>query len=119
MIRNSALAFLFSCVLCACSSGSGDSPGNTSADGGGACPNLAGTWTVAAHCDASLIGQNATVMQSNCSLSFASPFDGFTGTVAADGKITLAGPQSCTGTAATGTLSLSCTPGTCIVTLTR
>jgi len=114
MNKSSAMAFLFSCVLCACSSGSGDSPG----DGGPACPNVTGTWTVAAHCDASLVGQHATVMQNNCTLSFAPPFDGFTGTVTADGKITLSGPQSCTGTVAAA-ISLSCTPGTCTVSLTR
>ena len=117
MTKNSALAFLFSCALCACSSSSGDSTENT-ADGA-ACPNLAGNWTVSTHCDMSLVGQTATVTQTNCSLSFAPPFDGFTGSVTSAGQITLAGPQSCTGTAAMSALSLSCTPGTCTVSLTR
>lgn len=115
MIKNSALVFFFSCALCACSSSSGDSP----ADGGAGCPNLAGTWKVTAHCDPTLIGDDAIVTQTGCSLSFAPPFDMFTGSVSANGKITLSGPQSCAGTAATSTLSLSCTPGTCTVTLTR
>jgi len=67
----------------------------------------------------SLIGSTAAVTESNCSLSFAAPFDGFTGTVGADGTVTLSGPQSCTGKPSGDTIALSCTPGTCAVTLTR
>jgi hypothetical protein len=100
--------------LCACSSSS-----NESSPDGGACPDVSGTWTVTAHCDSSLVGQKAVVTQNGCSLSFASPFDGFTGTLTTDGKLTLSGPQSCTGTVSATTLPLMCTPGTCIVTLSR
>ena len=49
----------------------------------------------------------------------SSPFNGFTGTVTADGKVTVSGPQSCTGTATSSAISMSCTPGTCSVTLSR
>jgi len=103
-------------VLYACSSGAG---AGANVPDGAACPNLIGDWKVASHCDPSLVGQNATIAQSNCALSFAPPFDGFTGTVSADAKLTLSGPQTCTGTAGTDTLELSCTPGTCTVKLTR
>lgn len=83
------------------------------------CPDVTGTWTVTKHCDASLVGASAVVSQHGCALSFAAPFDAFSGSVAADDTVTLNGPQSCTGKAATASISLSCTPGTCDVTLTR
>jgi hypothetical protein len=103
-----------------CGSDSSGSPSNSSGGGGNAmCPEITGTWTVTKHCDASLVGASAVVSQSGCALSFASPFDGFNGSVGADDTVTLSGPQSCTGKAAAGSISLSCTPGTCDVTLTR
>jgi hypothetical protein len=80
---------------------------------------VSGTWTVTAHCDASLVGQKAIVTQTDCSLSFAAPFDGFTGILTADGKITLSGAQACTGTVTASTISMTCTPGTCNVMLSR
>jgi hypothetical protein len=61
----------------------------------------------------------AVVSQNECSLSFAAPFDGFSGKVLADGSLTLSGPQSCTGTSADKALNLMCTPGSCTVKLTR
>lgn len=36
-----------------------------------------------------------------------------------DSKVTISGPQSCTGTASQGAMALSCTPGTCEVALSR
>ena len=57
--------------------------------------------------------------QTDCSLSFAAPFDGFMGTLTTDGKITLTGAQACTGTVTASTISMTCTPGTCNVTLSR
>jgi hypothetical protein len=113
-------AALFSlCLPCACSSSSSPA-GATSSDGGGAaCPDVSGTWTVTAHCDASLVGQKAIVTQTDCSLSFAAPFDGFTGTLTTDAKITLSGPQTCTGTVTASSISMMCTPGTCDVALSR
>jgi hypothetical protein len=74
---------------------------------------------VTKHCDASLVGASAVVTESNCKLTFASPFDGFTGSVAADGTVTLSGPQSCTGKSSQSSIDFACTPGTCAVTLTR
>jgi hypothetical protein len=103
-------------LVAACSSSS--SPPAASGEGG-ACPNVAGTWKITAHCDPSLIGQNAGVAQSGCSLTFQAPFNGFTGTVTSDDKITVSGPQSCSGSATASAISMSCTPGTCAVTLSR
>ena len=103
-------------VLLACSSSSSSAGGG---DSGATCPNVAGKWNITAHCDSSLIGQSVVVTQNDCSLSFAMPFNGFTGTLTSDGKVTLSGPQSCTGTATASAISMSCTPGTCTVTLAR
>jgi hypothetical protein len=111
----SFLLFGISIVGC----GSDDSTSAGASSGSAACPNLAGQWKVSAHCDPSLVGKDAVVTQSGCSLTFASPFNGFTGSVTADNKVTLSGPQSCTGTASSTSITMSCTPGTCTVTLAR
>jgi hypothetical protein len=111
-----------SLLLCAC--GSSSSGGGSAGSGGaasGACPTLAGTWTITAHCVSSFVGQTVTVSQSACALTFAAPFNGYTGTVASDGKLNVMGPtaggtQECTGSATTTTIDLSC-PGPCAVTL--
>jgi hypothetical protein len=103
------------CLL-ACSSSLSSSSGG---DSGSMCPNVAGTWNITEHCDPSLVGQRVVVTQTGCSLSFAAPFNGFTGTLASDGKIIVSGPQSCTGAATASSISMSCTPGTCKVALAR
>jgi hypothetical protein len=122
MIRLFSIALL-GLSIAACSSDSDSSSASSSASSssgsGAACPNLAATWKVTAHCDPSLVGKDAVVTQSGCNLTFAAPFDGFTGTVTADNKVTIAGPQTCTGTASASSIALSCTPGTCAVTLSR
>jgi hypothetical protein len=118
--RRVRLAFALFLVAC---SGGGDSgtvagtPTDGGGGGGGACPNLAGNWKVTQHCDTSLVGQSASATQKDCTLTFAAPFDGFTGTVTSDGKISMSGPQTCTGTASASSIVLTCTPGTCAVTL--
>jgi phage baseplate assembly protein gpV len=118
MIRNFFPAPL-ALLLCACSSSSSPS-GSPSPDGGNAsCPSVAGTWNITAHCDASFIGQSVAVTQTDCALSFAAPFNGFMGTVTSDGTLTLSGPQTCTGTVTSSSISMTCTPGTCVVTLAR
>jgi hypothetical protein len=103
-------------LLLSCSSSSSSASGG---DGGATCPDVAGTWKITAHCDPSLVGQSLGVTQNDCSLTFAAPFDGFTGTLTSDGKVTVSGPQSCAGTATVSAISMSCTPGTCTVTLAR
>jgi hypothetical protein len=117
MIR---ILFCSMLLVSACSSSAG-SPSNSSAAGdtSAACPNVAGTWNITAHCDPTLIGQTVVVTQSDCSLSFAAPFDGFTATAASDGKLTVSGPQTCSGTASSSELTLTCTPGTCVVKLSK
>jgi hypothetical protein len=100
-------------IVVACSSSSSPSNGGS----GGSCPSVAGTWKITAHCDPSLVGQNAVVTQNGCALTFGAPFSGFTGTVTSDNAITVSGPQSCSGTVAASAISMTCTPGTCTVTL--
>lgn len=103
--------------------GGGSPDGGATQDGASACPLLAGTWTIANHCSAALIGMEVAVMQSGCSLTTNGTFAGFTGTLAQDGSLTIAGNVSgtsvmCTGTATTQHWTQSCT-GNCAVTLTR
>ncbi|HEX3852071.1 MAG TPA: hypothetical protein VHW01_13960 [Polyangiaceae bacterium] len=117
-----------SLLLCACGSSSSDGAGAGGADGsagtsGGACPSLAGIWTIKTHCVSSFVGQTVTVTQSACSLSLAAPFDGYSGSVKSDGSLDVSGPtasgtQECTGAATPSSMSLSC-PGPCAVTLGR
>ena len=90
-----------------------------SGNGGGNCPDVSGAWQVTDHCDASLIGFSMNVMQADCTLSFAAPFNGFNGNVSRDGQITISGVQSCSGTASESAISMNCTPGTCVVKLSR
>ena len=119
------LKFVASCVLLsvsACGSSS-DGAAPSSAQAGApaiaVCPDVSGTWTVTQHCDATLVGQTLKVMQSDCALSMASPFDQFTGSVTKDDTISLSGPQTCSGSATADSVSMMCTPGNCAVTLAR
>ena len=114
-------------LLSACSSSSSGGAG-AGADAGSAgsagaasagCPDVSGTWKVTAHCDSTLVGMSLTVTETACALAFAAPFNGFNGNVSDTGKITLSGPQSCTGDATASAISMTCTPGTCIVKLAR
>ena len=99
--------------------GSGGSGGTS----GGSCPSADGTWTVASHCESSLVGTTITISQNGC--SFTDQDFGFTGTIGADGSFTSTGTPpggdmlTCTGTVSGSTMSQTCTPGDCAVTLTR
>jgi hypothetical protein len=110
-------------LLAACSSdGGGDGQANAAGSGNGGndtCPDVSGTWTVKTHCDASLVGLELVVTEKSCALTFAAPFDEFMGNVSAAGKITLSGPQTCSGDASPTAIAMVCTPGTCNVTLAR
>ena len=117
--------FAVALVLSACGSSSSDgatAAGGSGAGGattGGSCPDVSGIWKVTAHCDSSLIGMSLMVTETNCALSFAPPFDSFMGSVTAASKVTLSGPQSCTGDASSSAISMTCSPGTCLVKLAR
>jgi hypothetical protein len=78
---------------------------------------MAGTWVVRSHCQASFIGQTATVNQTGCSLSVSPPFDNFSGTIGVSGDVSVSsGHVSCTGTLSGDTINLSCQP-TCALTI--
>jgi hypothetical protein len=114
-----AVGLVLVLVLGACgSSSSSSSTTTTTGDGGGSCIDLAGTWKITAHCDASFIGQSVVVTQSGCMLSFAAPFNGFSGTTSGS-SVALSGAQTCNGNATDTSISMSCTPGTCAVALAR
>jgi hypothetical protein len=112
MIR--ALVLVSALLVAACSS---SSSGSAPSGGAGSCPNVAGTWKVTQHCDPQFIGQDAKVTQNGCSLTFDPPFNGFTGSVTSDDKISLSGPQTCSGTVSDTAITMTCTPGTCTVAL--
>lgn len=123
MLRSS-IAICILCAACGSSSdpstaGGAGSPGSAGSVGNGSCPDLSGAWDVSAHCDPSLIGKTLQVTETACMLSMAAPFDAFSGSVTADGTISLSGPQNCTGTATSSAVSMNCTPGTCAVKLSR
>lgn len=116
---------LFAAALLLAGCGSGDgSPAPAGAGGesdgkDGGCPDVSGQWTVAKHCDASLVGLDLTVSETDCALTFAAPFNRFMGSVDAARNITLSGPQDCTGAVSATTITMVCTPGTCDVSLER
>ncbi len=112
MIGKRYLAAVLCAACAACSSSSSDPSGEP---GNGSCPDLSGAWDITAHCEPSFIGMTVQVTENACALSFSAPFDGFSGSVTPDGKITLSGPQSCTGTATTSDVSMNCAQGTCPV----
>jgi len=130
MIRSLFVIGVMSLVCSACGDSSDSpSPGGSAGSGneGGAsnsssCPDVSGNWTLTDHCEASFIGMTLTVTEKDCALSFASPFDAFSGSVTTDGKIMLTGPQDCSGTATSTSVSMNCTsstPGPCPVKLAR
>jgi len=107
--------------------GSSDSPnaggnagsGNAGGAGNDSCPDVSGEWTLTEHCESSFIGMTLNVTENACALTFAAPFDAFSGSVTPGGKITLNGPQSCSGTATSTSVSMNCTPDPCPVKLAR
>ena len=126
MIRSLLVMSVMALVSAACG-GSSDSPnpggnagsGNAGGADNGSCPDLSGEWTLTEHCESSFVGMTLKVTENACVLSFAAPFDAFSGSVTAAGKITLSGPQSCTGTATATSVSMNCTPDPCPVKLAR
>lgn len=91
--------------------------------GGGNCTNVAGTWTILEHCEGEFMGQQVSVTQDGCSVTYASPFDGWTGSITGS-TITMSGPAggdtlTCTGTASESSISVACpgSGGTCNVVL--
>jgi hypothetical protein len=79
--------------------------------GSGNCPSIAGTWVIRTHCQASFVGQTATINQSGCSLSVSPPFNSFTGSIGASGSVSISnGTVSCTGALSGDTIQLSCQP---------
>lgn len=114
-------ALIAACSLLLACSSSSETGKDSGAAGAGSdtCPDVSGTWKVSEHCESSLVGASLMVTQRECALSFAPPFDQFTGSVSVDDRITLTGPQNCTGSASASAVSMVCTPGTCQVSLSR
>jgi hypothetical protein len=88
--------------------------------GGTDCPDVAGSWTIRDHCEASLVGDPVVITQNGCSFTadwgggsvFTGTFTGNTGTMTGDtGSQTL----TCTGDLVSDTWTVDCTPGNCQV----
>jgi polyisoprenoid-binding protein YceI len=122
LLKVVAVAVALVAASCGDDSGEAHDSGVTE-DGASACPVLAGSWTIASHCSSSLVGMEVVVMQSGCALTTSGTFSGFSGTVAHDGSLAIAGTVSgtsvmCTGSATAQHWTQSCT-GNCAVTLTH
>lgn len=105
-------------ALAGCSDDGGGGDG-----GGGACPQIAGTYTITAHCVAAQIGTEVNVEQSGCTLTRFDPWTGWSGTISPGGGMSWSGDaggtaMTCTGSYSQGVITGACTP-TCDVTLTR
>lgn len=78
------------------------------------CPDRAGSWTVVAHCESEFVGQTTLVTQSSCGLSMGPPFSGLSGSVGADGTVTIQGTVGggmfvdCQGTSSPSVMNLVC-----------
>jgi hypothetical protein len=108
MIRTLFFVGLITTLCGACSSDASDNDGGAGSGNTG-CPDLSGSWNIANHCHDDLIGMTLEVTQNACKLSFAEPFTGFSGSVTADGKITVSGQQSCSGNATESGILMLCT----------
>ncbi|MCA9668030.1 MAG: hypothetical protein KC503_20670 [Myxococcales bacterium] len=102
----------------ACGNDGGGEPGN--------CPNVAGQWTIASHCEASFVGATMTLAQNGCAITVTqAPWSsGWAGSITAEGAVTMSGPAdnetlTCTGNLSGNTFSMSCSPGTCDVTVSK
>lgn len=110
-------------LLAAATAGCGGetSPGDR---GGASCPNIAGTWLIASHCDQSFVGDDISITQSGC--NFQDQAFGFSGSIGANGSFTasstLGGESAtCTGNATANSIVQNCTVlgGSCSVSLSR
>jgi hypothetical protein len=92
--------------------------------GSGQCPNLAGTWTFAAHCDSSQVGGQTTLTQNGCTVTDGEGTEipiGSDGSFVYNGTLPDGRTVTCTGTATESTITETCTAGgqQCDVTLTK
>jgi hypothetical protein len=92
--------------------------------GSKSCPDVSGQWTIASHCDASMVGETVDVTQSGCDITYASPFTGWTGSIDENGLMECTGTGggqqlTCTGALAGNAIGLTCTPDPCAVALMR
>jgi len=89
----------------------------------GDCPQVAGEYTITAHCVAVQVGSKVTVSQEGCKLTQFDPWTGWSGTVQPGGAMTWSGDaggtlMTCNGSFAVNRITGSCDP-TCDVVLER
>jgi hypothetical protein len=85
-------ALLNAAVILCCVAGC-EHPRDADDQGPGGCPIVArGWWTLTEHCQPQYVGVPLTITQTGCTLSKIDPFEGWSGTVAADSSMTWSGP---------------------------
>lgn len=110
------LGILFCIATCTLLSSCGDETETTTG-----CPNIARNWTVADHCDPTLVGSGVTVTQNGCAYTVEEW--AFSGTIAGDGSLSSNGvlpggaQLACTGKGTATEMTLTCSNG-CDVRLT-
>jgi polyisoprenoid-binding protein YceI len=126
MLRMNTVLFALALAAIGCGSNDSKDAGTSTGDAASyanGCIDLAGTWTIANHCNSSLVGTQVGVTQSTCTVTTSGAFPGLTGEVESDGSFDISGTISgvniaCTGNATAQKITESCTGG-CAVVLTR
>ena len=94
-------------------------------DDDGDCIDVSGDWTLTAHCDPSMVGNDVTITQNGCKISVEwAPGMSWNGTVSGS-TLTVSGDRgdgtilTCGGTVTGDTWNSTCSPDPCDVTVTR
>jgi hypothetical protein len=122
-LRREAQALAVALVVVALGCGDDGKAEPPSGDAAMACPALSGTWTIASHCGAALVGMTVNVQQTDCNISTVFSGSPLSGPVQQDGSFELAGTVAgtqvtCKGKASAKLITETCT-GNCQVSLTR
>ena len=122
------LAAIFTGTLWACPMDGDVAPLSTSdattsdaEDAATSCPDIAGTWTIVEHCEASAVGLQTTITQQQCWFSATTEGQTYVGSLETDGSFSVSfdvegTPWTCTGQVSGKEITETCN-GTCGITL--
>jgi hypothetical protein len=84
------------------------------------CPDLSGTWIFTENCEPENVGRPYNVVPTGCTYTVTEPWNGWSGTISADGSVTSTGPTAdgtlvCAGEydADDDQIKATCEPGGC------